>query len=415
MTTSLFRPEAVEHQRAKIWGTVTLAVPVPLTLLTVFVLACTLALGVFIATGSYARKERALGYLAPRLGVAAVLAPRPGTISTVHVREGQLVAPGDPLLTVTVEQSNERGGGTDTAVLANLREQKDRLGDLIGLERRRLAAEINRLSTDISGLANELLAFERDRAMQETRTGIARDQVEAIAELTRKGTVSQLEYTKRQDAHLAAQQAQVTIGRTIAEKQRELGQRRSALAQAPIESERQIRQLQAQILDLDTRIRQIDGQRAYLITAPKAGRVSALQSWTGKAADTSRPQMSIVPEGDVLSAEILVPARAIGFVAPGQGVNISYASFPARQFGFARGRVASVSYTLLKPDESVGPVSTRAPGYRVTVELDRQTIVAYGREIPLQADLQLDADIILERRSLVDWMLDPLRAAWRRA
>ena len=66
MTTSLFRSEAVEHQRAKIWGAVTLAVPVPLTLLTLFVLACTLALGVFIATGSYARKEHARGYLAPQ-------------------------------------------------------------------------------------------------------------------------------------------------------------------------------------------------------------------------------------------------------------------------------------------------------------------------------------------------------------
>ena len=415
MTTSLFRAEAVEHQRAKIWGAVTLAVPLPLTLLTVFVLACTVALGVFIATGSYARKEHAIGYLAPRLGVATVHASRPGTISTVHVREGQLVAPGDPLLAVTVEQSNERGGGTDTAVLANLREQKDRLGDLIGLERRRLGAEINRLSTDIAGLANELLAFERDRGMQVTRTGIAHDQLEAIAELTRKGTISQLEYTKRQDSYLAAQQAEGALGRTIAERQRELGQRRSALAQAPIDSERQIRQLQAQILDLDMRVRQIDGQRAYLITAPKAGRVSALQAWAGKAADTIHPQMSIVPEGDVLSAEILVPARAIGFVVPGQGVNISYTSFPARQFGFAHGRIASVSYTLLKPDESGGPVSARAPGYRVTVELTRQTVDAYGREIPLQADMQLDADIILERRSLVDWILDPLRAAWRRA
>ena len=332
----------------------------------------------------------------------------------MHVHEGQLVTSGAPLLTVTVEQANERGGGTDTAVLTNLREQKDRLGDLVGLERRRLAAEVNRLSTDIAGLANELLAFERDRALQERRS-IARDQVEAIAELTRKGTVSQLEYMKRQDGHLAAQQAEVTLSRTIAEKQRELGQRRSALVQVPIDSERQIRQVQVQILDLDTRIRQIDGQRAYMIIAPKAGRVSALQAWAGKAADTSRPQMSIVPEGDVLSAEILVPARAIGFIALGQGVNISYASFPARQFGFARGRIASVSYTLLKPDESVGPVSAHASGYRVTVELARQTVEAYGREIPLQADMQLDADIILERRSLVDWMLDPLRAAWRRA
>ncbi|MGY2046642.1 HlyD family secretion protein [Methylobacterium sp. JK268] len=415
MTTPLFRQEAIDHQRAKIWGAVTLAVPLPLTLVTAFLVLCTVGLVTFVATGSYARKEHASGYLAPRLGVAAVVASRPGTITAVHVEEGQVVEKDAPLLTVTVEQSGEHGGGIDTAVLANLREQREHLEDQIGLERRRMAAEINRLSTDISGLGGELVAFERERGVQAARTAIAHDQVDSIAELVRKGTVSQLEYGRRQDAYLAAQQAELTLVRTIAEKQRELGQRRSALAQQPIDSERQIRQLEAQISDIDTRIRQTEGQRAYLITAAKRGRISALQAWIGKVADTVHPQMSIVPEGDVLTAEIFVPARAIGFVSPGQSVNLSYASFPARQFGFARGRIESVSYTLLKPEEMVGPATLRGPAYRVSVALPRQTILAYGRQIPLQADMQLDAEVILDRRSLVDWVLDPIRAAWRRA
>jgi membrane fusion protein len=394
---------------------VTLAVPVSVTLLTLFVIACAMGLGAFVMTNSYARKEHATGYLAPRLGVATVQAPRPGTITTLHVREGQVIAQGAPLMTVTVELASELGGGVDTAVIVNLREQRERLEDLIGLERRRLAAEVNRISTDIAGLSNELLAFERERVMQETRTNIAHDQLTAIGELTKQGTVSQLEYTKRQDGYLAAQQAAVTLGRTVAEKQRELGQRRSALAQTPIDSERQIRQLQAQIGDIDLRIRQTDGQRAYMITAPKAGRVSALQAWVGKAVDTVHPQLSIVPEGDVLTAEIFVPTSAIGFIAPGQEVNLSYASFPSREFGFARGRIEAMSYTLLRPDQAAAPISLQAPSYRATVVLARQSIAAYGRDIPLQADMQLDAEIILERRSLIDWMIDPIRAAWRRA
>jgi membrane fusion protein len=44
----------------------------------------------------------------------------------------------------------------------------------------------------------------------------------------------------------------------------------------------------------------------------------------------------------------------------------------------------------------------------VTARLDDQEISAYGRKLSLQADMLLRADIILEKRSLMNWFLDPL-------
>jgi membrane fusion protein len=70
---------------------------------------------------------------------------------------------------------------------------------------------------------------------------------------------------------------------------------------------------------------------------------------------------------------------------------------------------------LLKPDEIVGPVLLREPSYRVGVALERQTMLAYGAELPLEADLQLQADILFERRTLLAWILDPLLSAWQRS
>ena len=43
--------------------------------------------------------------------------------------------------------------------------------------------------------------------------------------------------------------------------------------------------------------------------------------------------------------------------------------------------------------------------------LERPDIDAYGKRIPLQPDMLLKADIILERRTLVDWLLNPLLSA----
>jgi len=413
MTTSLYRQEAIDSHRTKIWGEVTLSLPMSLTTMTIFLSLCVIGIVSLVATASYARKEHVPGFLAARLGVANIIAPRTGTIAVVHVKEGQFVDQGAPLITISMEQSTENGGGLDSGMLMSLRQQRDRLNAQVGLEQRRAEAESNRVKAEIDGLVSEIAALQEELKVYAQRTTVAKQQMDSVTSLTNKGIVSQFELKKREDNYLSFQEAELAQNRNIAEKQRDLALRRSDLAQLPISDERQMSQLQAQIGDIDMKIRQTDGQRAYVITAPKAGLVSALQAWVGKVVEANVPQMSIVPEGDLLSAELFVPARAIGSVAPGQTVHISYTSFPYQQFGFAEGIVDTVSHTLLKPDQSVGPLTFSAPAYRISVTLKQQTINAYGKIVPLQADMQLDADIMFDRRSLFAWLFDPLLSYWR--
>jgi membrane fusion protein len=115
-----------------------------------------------------------------------------------------------------------------------------------------------------------------------------------------------------------------------------------------------------------------------------------------------------VPTGSALQAELFVPTRAIGFVRVGQEVRILYDAFPYQHFGTYRGRVIKVSQTILMGSDVSIPVEIKEPSYKVTVALDRPDIDAYGESITLQPDMLLRADIILERRSLVNWLLSPL-------
>ena len=413
MTTALFRQDAIDAQRAKIWGEVTLSLPSSLTVTTGFLVICVAALVGFVATGTYARREHVPGFLAARLGVAAIVPPRAGIVDTVFVTEGEVVDKGAPLLSVTVEQARLSGAGVDTEVLASLRQQGERLDEQIGLERRHGEAEAQRLKTAIEGLGGEIDAIEQQRKLQAARTAMAREQAAAGDYLVKRGAASQSDLKSKQDNYLSAQQAELSFERAVAEKQADLAARRSDLAQLPIGIDQRVSQLRAAISDIETKIQQTDGARAYLITAPKAGRVSALQAWAGKSVDGVMPLLSVVPENDVLSAELFVPARAIGFVEPGQSVHLSYASFPYQQFGFAQGTIETVSRTLIRPDQSAGPMSFGAPAYRVSVTLKRQSITAYDKDIPLKVDMQLDADIIFDRRSLLAWLFDPLLASWR--
>ena len=70
----------------------------------------------------------------------------------------------------------------------------------------------------------------------------------------------------------------------------------------------------------------------------------------------------------------------------------------------------SVSRKLLRPAEVVAPVVSAEASYRVIVDLDQQSLPAFGRDFPLGADMTLKANIVFDRRSLLDWVLDPLRS-----
>ena len=96
-----------------------------------------------------------------------------------------------------------------------------------------------------------------------------------------------------------------------------------------------------------------------------------------------------------------------GFVEPGDRVMLRYQAYPYQKFGHQHGRVERISRSALGPGE-LGNAQAAEPYYRVTVALARQAVVAYGREEPLRPGMLLDADILGERRRLVEWLLEPL-------
>ena len=93
---------------------------------------------------------------------------------------------------------------------------------------------------------------------------------------------------------------------------------------------------------------------------------------------------------------------------PDREVRILYEAFPYQQFGTYGGRVNEISRTVLTKSDTSGPIELKEPAYRVTAAIDRPDVDAYGKVMPLQADMLLRADIILEKRSLMTWILHPL-------
>jgi membrane fusion protein len=406
----LFRPEAITFQRDPLRSVEPLPASPRAAPLTWLLAAMVCAAIGFLASGDYARKETVFGFLVPTVGVSKIFPPRSGLVITVDVTEGQLVEAGAPLLTVQVGQTDDHGSDVDGAVLQALTQQRAALLEQIELEQVRTAQECARLRDEVVGLGRETTALQAQLAEQHLRSAVAEEQVTKVRELVAKGYISLVEFKRRQDNYLAQRQNESALAGQIAEKQSEASQQGHALDEMPGQLAARLSILRGAAADLEGRLAETSGRRAYQLRAPVAGRVSALQARVGLVADPTIPQLAIVPAGSLLEAELLVPARAAGFVAPGQIVRLAYEAFPYQRFGLHGGTVRNVSGTLLRPSEIVGPIAVRDPSYRVAVTLDRQSIEAFGRTFPLGADMTLKADIVFDRRSLLDWVLDPVRS-----
>jgi membrane fusion protein len=408
----LFRPQAIQFHGLRMVSGAALRPPVSFAVMTAALVVTVVAMFTYLGTQSYARKAAVTGYLAPLHGVVRVLPPKAGIIVSVAVSEGDSVKAGDPLLRVRTERTAIGGADVDATVRQALTQQRDLQLRQVALEEATAGSEADRLKERIGRLQQECDSLTLQIGSQRDRAALAEEQATVSRDLAAKGFVSAVEQRRREDARISQMQGLDTLRQQLAAKQGELVELRFALTELPGRTADKVANLRAAAAELDTRLAEAEGQRAYMIVAPTSGRVSAVQANAGNPADPTQPLLSIVPEGEDLQAVLFVPERAIGFVSPGQSVRLALDAFPFERFGAQDGTISSVARTLLRPEQLSAVMDPpREPSYRVTVALKRQDITAYGRDIPLQADMQLRANIIFDRRSFIQWILDPVLSA----
>lgn len=412
---SLFRQEVIEFQRQhRQWGEVVLLQSLSTKVIVWFIVAMIAVAIILLSLAEYARKETVVGYLTPSAGSVNVFAPRQGTIKAIHVEDGQEVQEGDPLLTIAIDQTTADGENVDAAILDTLTRQKDLLVQRIAAEEDRTASERERLTAQIHGLETEISHINVQIEIQSRRVELSKSYVASAARLNAKNFISDVDYKHRQENLLEQEQALSSLQQVLSTRQNQLIETRYSLQQLPVIVAERTQVFVNQLSEAEQHIAEINGRRAYVIRAPVAGRISTLQAAVGQTANPQHLQLKILPtetNKNRLQAELFVPTRAIGFVRPGQRVRIHYDAFPYQQFGTYGGQVIKVSESILMSSDLSVPVQLREPSYKATVALDRPDIDAYGKKVRLQTDMLLRADIILEKRSLMKWLLDPLLSA----
>jgi membrane fusion protein len=414
----LFRNEVIAARRTADFGRVVVRAPVSLTAWCLFGCAFAVAVVALLVFGHYTKRTRVPGITVPAAGVLRIVAPQPGVVIERRVDEGAAVAAGEVLFVLSSERVIDgAGGGAQAAILAQLRRRTASLEEERTRRSRLAAVQSSAAERRLAALRLESAQLRAELATQSAREASAAEQAGRYDELARQGFVSAMAARQRRDERLEQTARRQQLERALLAVGRELDATAAELAQLPLLAERQQAELAREGAALQQEMIVAAAAGRTVVTAPQAGVVTAIVAERGQAVG-AQPLATLLPAGAPLEAHLYAPSRAVGFVQPGQKVRVRYAAFPFQKFGQHDGEVTAVSRAALAPAElppQLGVPASGEPLYRITVRLAAAHVTAYGRPQPLTAGMQLEADVMQDRRRLIEWVFEPLIALARKA
>ena len=410
--------------------------PSPLGRAVLLVVILLFAAGIAWATLSHIDTVAvARGKLVPG-GRSKVIQPlESGIIRAIRVRDGQAVRKGavlielDPTPTTADYQrlSSERlAAQVQVARLRGLLADQESLppvagadAALVGLQEQLLRDQ--RAEHEGRLRAAQLLIEQRQAAVGGTRAEIARlemlvpmftERAEAFKKLLAGEFIARLQY-------LEVEAQRVTAVQQLAGQREKLAQDIAAVREA--EEQREViasefrRARLGELSEWETRARSLTeevakaSQRTAIqrLVAPIDGVVQQLAVHTqGGVVTPAQALLVIVPRDAVLEAEAWLENKDVGFVRPGQTVELKVDTFPFTRHGTVSGTVASVSGEAVQV-ESVGLV------YAMRVSLGRAAIEADGLPATLLPGMAVTVEVKTGQRRLVEYFLSPVLRASR--
>ncbi|MES2130100.1 MAG: HlyD family efflux transporter periplasmic adaptor subunit [Pseudomonadota bacterium] len=410
-SSPLFRSAATSANSVKWLGAIVLTRPISFPVLTALALSFAIIVIGFLILGSYTQRSGVAGFLAPDVGMIKVYTSQVGIVEKKFVSEGQEIHQGDVLYLISSERQGSQGD-VQATISRQVTVRQQSLREELRQTRKVQQDEEVALRNRINGMETEHASITNQLRGQQARVELAEDAVKRAGQLLAQGFVSREIMQQKQSDLLDQRSRQQALEREQINVGRELLSQRNDLAGLPLRQRNQLAQLERQLAITDQEWTESEAKRRIAIVAPKSGIATAVTAETGQVVDASKPLLSVVPQGAQLQANLYAPSRAIGFIRPNDSVLLRYQAFPYQKFGHAQGAVVSVSRTALPVAEYSGVSSAVSPNgeplYRITVRLARQTINAYGKPQPLQPGMLVDADVMLERRRLYEWVLEPL-------
>jgi membrane fusion protein len=352
----------------------------------------------------------------PDRGVLRLVPPQAGIVAESHVVEGRSVHRGDILFVLSVERAS-LAGDTQAAVQASIAERRQSLQEAARQAAQLRDEQMSGIDRQMAGARRELDQIDAEVAVVQQQLALKQQDLAQYESLMSSENFVSPAHLRNKMADVLEVQAKLqglNLKRTA--QQREIGMLETRRREEPLRTRAAIGQIERELASLEGVSAENAAKQMVVIRAPQDGVVTAVLAEPGHSVAPGATLASLLPTEAKLQAQLFAPSSAVGFVQPRQQVQLRYQAFPYQKFGHHPGRVLQVSRTPLQAAELASlplPESMRAspsaePLYRITVALDQQAVQAYGQPQPLAVGMQLDADVLLDQRRLIEWIFEPL-------
>jgi HlyD family secretion protein len=388
------------------------------------------------------------GKLLPQSYLKIVQPSEQGVIRDILIEEGQHVKAGQVLMHMdtTLSEADGKTLATDTHAkrLALRRIDAELAGqpftkqadDPDELYTQALAQyQANRTAFD-TALSQERSLHDKARsdlaAAEEIRTKLHktlphyRQQDEAYQKLVKDGFVSKIMATDKTREHIEKEQDLKSQEYLIQSAQSTLTQSTRKLARITADYHRQ---LQTERADTEDKLDKTQGEltkqqyrrNLHELKAPQDGIVKDLATHTiGTVISPGTILMTLVPNDEILRAEVWVNNRDVGFIHTGEPVKLKLAAYQFQKYGMIDGQVTHLSADASDTNQQQQQTNNKPGGnqpftYRALIDLKAQQLIVDGVYHTLSPGMQVTAEIKLGTRSIIEYLLSPVTGAFQEA
>jgi HlyD family type I secretion membrane fusion protein len=374
-----------------------------------------------------------------------------GTIAALYVRDGQKVARGQPLVAISdgAIEASERGLTREHLMLlaerARLDAERNRLATIappaefaglsvadqtiaaealreqatllaarrasVGQQKRVLGQQAMQSEARIRGYGAQLAANAEQRRL-------VQDELAGMKTLAEKGfaSMNRIRALERSDAGLGGDAGSLMA--RMAEAREAIGQSRM---QALALDGNVIEDVDTRLREVATRLNEVQPQRtaarerlsATVLRAPAPGRVVGLSVFTvGGIIQPGQLLMEIVPDDQELVVQARLSPDDADDVEPGMVTEVRFPSLRDANLPMIEGQLTTISADSLTEERS-GATYFSAEVRVGPDQLKRIAAARPGRP-PVQAGVPVEVLVRLQKRSVLDYLFEPLsRALWR--
>lgn len=256
------------------------------------------------------------------------------------------------------------------------------------------------LSKSLKNLEKDLLTGKSSLAIMQSQLDIINDRIQQMEPLVNEGLVAKIELIKYQ-------QQQLDLSSRVTAERRQL-------LDAYSQNQSKMNSLYA---DLANVLEELD---AAEIRAPAEGQFIGLNMTTKGSFITAGQNLGyVVPTGEGLIVEAIVPAKDIYTIKSGMPAEIRFSSLPKRTSPLVKGHLISVATDVLGGQDSMSkPSSLRSSldstGFQVRVEISKDEMkkLTWANITPgVQAEIFIDGG----KRPILDYFISPVRDLFKRA